>query len=48
MFATYFDEPQRLESEIDRYLDKTPDDLVKVARNCLTPDKAVSVRVVPR
>ena len=48
MFTSYFDEPQRLESEIDRYLDKTPEDLATVARNRLTPDKAVSIRVVPR
>jgi len=48
MFTTYFDEPRRLESEIDRYLDKTPEDLATVARNHLTPDKAVSIRVVPR
>jgi zinc protease len=48
LFTTYFDEPQRIESEIDQYLDQRPEDLASVARNRLTPDKAVTLRVVPR
>ncbi len=48
LFTTYFDEPQRIESEIDRYLDRRPEDLASVARDRLTPDKAVTLRVVPR
>jgi len=48
MFTTYFDQPERIESEIDRYLDRRPEDLATVARDRLTPDQAVSVRVVPR
>lgn len=48
MFATYFDDPHRIASEIDRYLEQDPEDLAKVARDRLTPDKAVTVRVLPR
>ena len=47
-FTTYFDEPGRIDSEIDRYLYQTSEDLAAVARDYLTPDKAVCVRVVPR
>jgi len=48
MFTTYFDEPQRLTSEIDRYLGKSAEDLASVARDFLTSEKAVTIRVIPR
>ena len=48
MFATYFDDPERLSGEIDRYLEKGSEDLAIVARDRLSPDQAVTVRVVPR
>jgi hypothetical protein len=48
MFATYFDDPHRITSEIDRYVGQAPEDLARVARDRLTPDKSVTVRVVPR
>jgi len=48
LFTTYFDEPRRIDSEIDQYLDRRPEDLASVARDRLTPDKAVTLRVVPR
>ncbi len=48
MFTTYFDEPQRITSEIDRYLGQSAEDLASVARDRLTPEKAVTIRVIPR
>jgi predicted Zn-dependent peptidase len=48
MFATYFDDPNRITSEIDRYVGQAPEDVARVARDRLAPDKAVTVRVVPR
>jgi predicted Zn-dependent peptidase len=48
MFATYFDDPHRITSEIDRYVEQAPEDLARVARDRLAPEKAVTLRVVPR
>jgi zinc protease len=48
MFTTYFGEPQRIETEMTRYLDCQPEDLVAVAGHRLTPEKAVTLRVIPR
>jgi zinc protease len=48
MFTTYFDEPQRITSEIERYLGQSAEDLASVARDRLTPEKAVTIRVIPR
>ena len=48
LFTTYFDEPQRITSEIERYLGQSAEDLASVARDRLTPEKAVTIRVIPR
>ena len=48
MFTTYFDEPERITSEIERYLGQSAEDLASVARDRLTPEKAVTIRVIPR
>ena len=48
LFTTYFDEPQRITSEIERYLGQSAENLASVARDRLTPEKAVTIRVIPR
>ena len=48
MFTTYFNQPQRITSEIERYLGQSAEDLASVARDRLTPEKAVTIRVIPR
>jgi zinc protease len=46
--TTYFDAPERLESELDRYLDVGADELQAVARDLLSPERRVALRVVPK
>ena len=48
MFTTYFDDPHRIATEIDRYLERQPEDLASLAGDRLTPEKAITLRVVPR
>ncbi len=45
--TTYFDAPERLESELERYLDIGADELQAVARDLLSPERRVALRVVP-
>ena len=47
MFTTYFDDPNLLENELETYLDLDASELMDLAANYLTPEKAVNLAVVP-
>lgn len=47
-FTTYFDDPEQINRELDRYLELTEDDLRQVAADHATEDSRVAVHVVPR
>ncbi len=46
--TTYHDEPERIDSEIDRYRGLTADHLVEFAAGSLRPEQRSLLRVVPR
>jgi zinc protease len=48
MFTTYFDEPERIASEIERYRSLTPEAIHQAARLHLAPDHRVKLRYVPK
>lgn len=48
MFTTYFDDPNRLEWELETYLDFESADLARVANQYLRSDTRVSLAVVPK
>lgn len=45
--TTYFDAPERLDGELDLYLDVGVDEIQAVAAELLTPESRVALRVVP-
>jgi zinc protease len=45
--TTYFDAPERLDGELDLYLDITGDEIQAVASELLLPEQRVALRVVP-
>jgi zinc protease len=45
--TTYFDEPERLDSELDLYLGIDVDEIQAVAAETLLPENRVALRVVP-
>lgn len=47
-FATYFDDPERINREVDRYLELVPEDLRKVAAEFAREERQVVLHVVPR
>jgi predicted Zn-dependent peptidase len=48
MFATYFDDPARINSELDRYRAVTVDDVTAFARRTLVPSNRASLLYTPR
>ena len=48
MFTTFFDDPGRLNGEMDRVRDVTPDDVRAFAEERLGPDNRAVVSYVPR
>jgi predicted Zn-dependent peptidase len=47
-FATYFDDPERINREVDRYLELEPEDLRQIAEAAATEERQVVVHVIPR
>jgi len=47
MFATYFDDPDLMELEVETYLNLQAADLSRFASSYLTPNKCVSLVVIP-
>jgi len=45
--TTYFDDPERLDGELDLYLDIGADEIQAVAAESLLPEQRVALRVVP-
>jgi predicted Zn-dependent peptidase len=48
MFATYFDDPARINTELDRYRAVTVDDVTAFARRILVPSNRASLLYTPR
>jgi zinc protease len=47
-FTTYFDDPEAINREVDRYLELEPEDLQRVAAERAREDLQIVVQVVPR
>ena len=47
-FTTYFDDPEGVAREAERYLEITPGDLMDFVAGCCTASQRVVVSVVPR
>ncbi len=45
---TYFDDASRVNSELDKYLSVTKEDILNAAKNYLTPDKRVVLYYMPK
>jgi zinc protease len=45
--TTYFDDPERLEGELARYLEIRADEIPEVAAHLLRPERRISLHVVP-
>ena len=45
--TTYFDDPERLDSELNLYLDISADEIQALAADLLRPERRVALRVVP-
>jgi predicted Zn-dependent peptidase len=48
MFATYFDDPARINTELDRYRAVTTDEITAFVRRSLSPANRASLVYTPR
>jgi zinc protease len=48
MFTTFFDEPERINTELQQYRQVTLDDVTSIARSHLVSDNSVVLRYLPR